>query len=154
MQDKIPIELSKYFKNGKDQFNEKYKDTINEYFRKYLNYSLKDRLFYNVEIKDQYANKHYLPYFLSTITLPEKKFTFKDIEINPYFFDCNLTSLDEIAHFVRCFPFSSSSEINNDVWTSPDLMIKLRKGSIEEHSLLMASLMLGLKRKNTNKKNY
>ena len=144
--DKIPIELSKYFQRGNDPFNKEFKNKINATFLKYSNYPCKDRMFTNLTPQDQYTNKHLLPYFLCPLSVPEKKYTRKDIETNPNFFDCNINTLYEAAHYARCFPYPQ--DLKNDIWSSPDFMLKLRKGNVEEHAILMACLMLGIKKKN------
>jgi len=145
--DKIPAELSKYFPRGEDRYlNKDFKNKIHSIFRKYSNYNYKDRMFFNLTPQDQYTNLHLLTYYITPITVPEKKYSKKDIETNPNFFDCNITTLDEVAHFVRCFPFPS--DLKNDIWSSPDFMLKLRKGNVEEHAILMACLMCGLKKTN------
>lgn len=71
---------------------------------------------------------------------------------NPNFFDCNMTTIDEIAHYARCFPYSSDNK--NDVWASPDFMLKIRKGGIEDHAILMACMMMGLKKTKSMIKYY
>ena len=151
--DKVPLELNKYFPKGKDVFfNKEFKSKIYETFLKYSNYPCKDRMFTNLTPQDQYTNTHLLPYFLSPITVPEKKYARKDIETDPNFFDCNITTLYEAAHYARCFPFPQ--DLKNDIWSSPDFMLKLRKGNVEEHAILMACLMLGLKKRNVVGKGY
>ena len=151
MRDKVPQELQKYFPHGEDKyFNRKFKENIEEIFKKYSNYSTKDRLFFNVMPQDQYTNKHLLPYYLCPITVPEKKYSQKDIETNPNFYDCNIKTLENVAHYVRCFTYPS--ELRNDIWSSPDFMLKVRKGNVEEHAILMACLMMGLKKINPENK--
>ena len=146
MGDKIPVELGYNLKNTKetDMFYEMFKKSIVDAFRQYVNYSYKDRSFLEVYQMDQYKNNHLLPYYLSSISLPIKNFTISEVEFNPLFHNYNLTTLDEIAHFVRCFPINL--EQTENVWSSPDYVIKIRKGSLEDHSILMACLMLGLKK--------
>lgn len=146
MGDKIPLELSYALKNTKetDEFYDRYKKRIAEVFRQYVNYSFKERSFFEVYQMDQYKNVHLVPYYLSAISLPMKNFTKSDRENNPFFHDYNMTTLDEIAHFVRCFPINLDSK--GDVWSSPDYVVKVRKGGLEDHAILMACLMLGLKK--------
>ncbi|MCQ2815995.1 MAG: C2 domain-containing protein [archaeon] len=151
--DKVPSELQKYFPQNQDLiFSKEFKNKIHGTFLKYSNYPYKERMFFNVNPQDQYTNNHLLPYYLCPISIPEKKYSRKDLETNPNFFDCNLNTLDEICHFVRCFPFPQ--ELKNDIWSSPDFMLKLRKGNVEEHAILMACLMLGLKYKPKIGKGY
>ena len=152
MRDKIPLELQKFFPaSGKeDRFSKNFNQRIREIFKKYSNYSHKDRLFTNFRPQDQYTNVHLLPYYLCPITVPEKKYSRKDIESNPNFFDSNIKTLENVAHYVRCFTFPS--DLRNDIWSSPDFMLKRRKGNVEEHAILMACLMMGLKKLDPNKK--
>lgn len=130
--------------NGKDFFNERFKKIIPQIFVKYTNYSYKERLFLETKAMDQYKNMHLFPYYLSLITLPDKTYSQEDIIRNPNFWDCNLRTLDEIAHYTRCFPFSFEGK--DDIWTSPDFLLKIRKGGVDDHAILMACLMMGLKK--------
>jgi hypothetical protein len=151
--DKVPIELQQYFENGNDILLETlFKRTITNIFMKYSNYSYKDRCFLLTKQIDQYKNSHLLPYFLSQITLPEKLYSKDDVLKNPNFFDCNLHSLDEVAHYTRCYAFPTDNKA--DVWTSPDFMLKIRKGDIDDHAILMASMMMGLKKSKSKIKSY
>jgi len=125
-----------------------YRNRIVETFSKYTNYSYKIRLFNNLVVQDQYTNNHLLPYYLCLITPPEKIYPPDEEGKNPNFFDCNLRSLDEIAHYIRCFPYSPAAEARTDIWTSPDFLLKVRKGDVEDHSILMACLMMGIRKGN------
>ena len=59
--------------------------------------------------------------------------------------------MKEVAHFVRCIPFRRSQEYFSadssvsQVWAPPDFLLSLRRGSIEEHALLLASMFRGVK---------
>ncbi len=63
----------------------------------------------------------------------------------------NLETLDEIAHFTRCFIFSNDK---NDIWMSPDNMLRNKKGNLQDHAIFMASLMMGLKKTKSNRIKY
>jgi hypothetical protein len=144
--DKIPMELVPTFdKHGREYFTDRLKKDISKIFSKYTNYSFKERMFYNVKPMDQYKNYHLLPYYLSLISMPEKIYSIDDREKDANFFDCNLRTLDEIAHYIRCIPYSAADS-SNEIWASPDFTLKVRKGSVEDHAILMASLMMGLKK--------
>lgn len=154
--DKIPVELDHLWnhKKKKNDFFAHYKRIVTKDFSKQSSYSFKERLFFELTKKDQYENDHFLPYFLSVITVPEKKFSKEEIEKNRNFFDCNIKTLDEAAHYVRCFPFCAEK---GDVTVTPDFLLKTRKGDLDDHAILMACLMMGLKKENfeskRNKKN-
>jgi hypothetical protein len=150
--DKIPIQLEQYFKFGKDLlFQDEFIRIIPNIFKKYTNIPYKERLFLQFYQVDQYNNSHLLPYYLSPISFERKEFSIDDISRNPNFFDYNLETLDEIAHYTRCFIFSNDK---NDIWMSPDNMLKNKKGNIQDHAIFMASLMMGLKKTKTNRIKY
>lgn len=151
--DKIPMELQPFFEGGRDIFLDRLKRDIQKVFSKYTHYFYKERMFTEVKPSDQYKNLHLLPYYLSLITMPEKIYSREDMTKDPNFFDCNLSTLDEIAHYVRCFPYSSESG-TNEVWSSPDFTMKIRKGGVEDHAILMACLMMGLKKTKSRIKYY
>ena len=54
-----------------------------------------------------------------------------------------IRTLGEVAHFVRCIPFKNH-EVSM-VWSSPDFLLTMRIGSIDEHALLMASMFRAVK---------
>ena len=82
--DKIPLELQKYFPQGKDAFFSKgYESRIHNVFLKYSNYSYKERTFFRLHPQDQYTNLHLLTHFLSPITVTEKKYSKEDKDTNP-----------------------------------------------------------------------
>ncbi len=145
--DKIPTALIPFMEKEKEKgkkFVDEAKEKIERLFASYTSYAWKERLFFNLQPMDQYKNKHFLPYYLSMITMPRKMFSKEEELKDPNFFDCNLSSLDEIAHYVRCIPFNLMEQVN-EVWASPEFTLKLRKGGLEDHAILMASLMMGLK---------
>jgi hypothetical protein len=88
---------------------------------------------------DQYKDKHYPMKYISQITSPD----LLDLEyIDPEDINSeekNILSAPQIAHFVRCIPFRTSED-SFDTWSSPDFLLSLKKGSIVDHALLMASL--------------
>ncbi len=149
--DKIPIELDSFWnhKKNKNEFFSYYKRAIIKDFSRQSSYSYKERLFFDLTKKDQYENEHFLPYFLSTITVPEKKFSKEEREKNKNFFDCNISTLDEAAHYVRNIPFGVEK---GDVTVSPDFLLKTRKGDLDDHAILMACMMMGIKKEIFSKK--
>lgn len=56
-------------------------------------------------------------------------------------------SLQSISHWVSLIPYSQNS--NSDIWTSPEFLMTMGKGDIEEHSLMLACLFLGFKEPST-----
>lgn len=149
--DKIPIELDVYWnhKKKKNEFLKSFKRSITKDFSSQTNYSFQDRVFFEVFKKDQYENNHLICYFLSPISIPEKKFSKDEIEKNRNFFDCNMKTLDEVAHYVRNFTFGTEKE---EVSVTPDFLLKTRKGDLDDHAILMACLMMGLKKDSGKKK--
>jgi len=148
-EDKVPHEFSQYIKKSKNYFQEKFQNNLSKKMSQNNTYNFKERCFNEkyLLVQDQYKNRHYLPYYLSLITPPETIFSKEDRENNKNFHDCNLTTLDEVAHYVHCFPYQL--EAQNQVWVSPDFLLKTRKGDVEDHAILCACLMMGLgERKN------
>ena len=96
--------------------------------------------------------KQYLPYYLNAITLPT--FTNNNNK-HKYNIDLSLNSIDAIAHYVRCFPFSLQEQfqVDSNVYiikdneiecSNPNYMFKCNKGNEIEHAILMACLIIGL----------
>ena len=54
--------------------------------------------------------------------------------------------MSEVAHLIRCIPFKNYENIK--IWSSPDFLLTLRIGSIDEHVLLMASMFSAIKYEN------
>ncbi|CAK92928.1 unnamed protein product (macronuclear) [Paramecium tetraurelia] len=57
-----------------------------------------------------------------------------------------MKNLHEMCHFVRNIPFIQDSSSANDVWRSPDFLLKIRKGFIQDHAILGACLFMGFER--------
>jgi hypothetical protein len=131
-----------------DKFEVYFSRNIKQTFSKYTNYPYTERLFGYLKPVDQYKNTHLLPYFLSNITAPRKEYSRDDREKNANFFDCNMNTLDEIAHYVRCFPYAIDEKA--DIWATPDFTLKIRKGGVSEHAILMASMMMGINKREQN----
>ncbi len=52
-----------------------------------------------------------------------------------------------MAHFVRLIPFDVSTKKDNSIWISPDFTLKLKRGTILDHAILMACLFMGCNEK-------
>lgn len=81
-----------------------------------------------------------LPLFLSKITPPDSSIIEFDADGN---LKRGIRTLPEVAHFVRCIPYKNHEYPN--VWSSPDFLLTIKIGSIEEHALLMASMFRAVK---------
>ena len=82
-----------------------------------------------------------MPLFVNKMTFPKPPKTKKNdlmgennIEYLP------IETLNQIAYFSSLIPFSSSS---NDIWSSPEFLVRMAKGEVEDHALLMANLFMG-----------
>ncbi|CEL97888.1 unnamed protein product [Vitrella brassicaformis CCMP3155] len=49
-----------------------------------------------------------------------------------------------VNRFVRCIPFCEGSRAKDEFWTTPDFLVNLMKGPAMDHTLLHASLLLGI----------
>ena len=87
--------------------------------------------------------KHLLPLFLSKITPPDSSIIeFENGELRR-----GIRTLGEVAHFVRCIPFKFTE--NDKIWSSPDFLLSIKIGTLEEHALLMASMFRAVKYEST-----
>lgn len=80
--------------------------------------------------------------FLSKITPPDSTYIEFDALENGDLLR-GIRTLGEVAHFVRCIPFKNHE--NQNIWSSPDFLLTMRVGSIDEHALLMASMFRAVK---------
>lgn len=97
---------------------------------------------------DQYRQKHLLPFFVSKITPPDSNNLIigKDGTLVR-----GIRTMSEVAHFVRCIPFRAQSEYQMDrVWASPDFVLTMRLGTVEEHALLLGSMLRGVKHEDSS----
>eukprot|EP00742_Colponemidia_sp_Colp-10_P006244 GILJ01006691.1.p1 GENE.GILJ01006691.1~~GILJ01006691.1.p1 ORF type:complete len:1125 (+),score=212.68 GILJ01006691.1:105-3479(+) len=82
---------------------------------------------------DQNKEKHFLPLFLTAITPPKQ-----------------LNTTKKLLHFVSCMAFEGDKK-NKDpgmaTWNPPDYFVTARKGGPEEHSVLLGSMLLGMRQK-------
>jgi len=78
--------------------------------------------------------------FLSKITPPDSNLV--EFEDNGSL-KRGVRTLGEVAHFVRCIPYKNH-EIPK-IWSSPDFLLSMKIGSVEEHALLMASMFRAVK---------
>eukprot|EP00347_Sterkiella_histriomuscorum_P007723 403347806 len=137
-EDTLPPDLEHGIRSQKYQI--RFKQIIQKNFP--FDYYLNDRQFDNLTYTDQYKSKHLLPMFLSKITPPDS--TYIDFDSNESgSLIRGIRTLGEVAHFVRCIPFKNH-EVQN-IWSSPDFLLTMRIGSIDEHALLMASMFRAVK---------
>ena len=99
---------------------------------------------------DEYNREHLLPLFLSKMKYPNKdkreakksgsetSQTQDDEEIISYL---PIEKPEHIAYFVSSIPFDPSA--HSEIWASPDFLIAMGKGDIEEHALLLGNLLMG-----------
>mmetsp|Transcript_7155 Transcript_7155/g.13106 ORF Transcript_7155/g.13106 Transcript_7155/m.13106 type:complete len:873 (+) Transcript_7155:138-2756(+) len=117
--------------------------------------------------KDERSREHFLPFYLCKMSLPDlpskkldlrkrlkkavKKITEKPNEDEwdedklkqekiRYF---NTNSLKAISHWVSLIPYSQNA--SSDIWTSPEFLMAMGKGDVEEHALILTCLFLGFR---------
>ena len=128
-------------------------------------YPVDERRFDNLYFSDQYKQKHLLPLFLSKITPPDsnlinfvqvkganaEKAEASEEEAEPHAMELvrGIRTLSEVAHFVRCVAFKNQDYQRDRIWSSPDFVLTLRLGSVEEHALLLASMFRAVKYETT-----
>ncbi len=84
-----------------------------------------------------------MPLFLSKITPPDSNV----IEFNEMGIRRGIRTLGEVAHFVRSIPYKTHEK--PEIWSSPDFLLTIRVGTIDEHALLMASMFRAVKYETT-----
>mmetsp|Transcript_6840 Transcript_6840/g.864 ORF Transcript_6840/g.864 Transcript_6840/m.864 type:complete len:109 (-) Transcript_6840:1254-1580(-) len=54
-------------------------------------------------------------------------------------------TFDHLIHYISLIPFSTGSTSVNDIWSSPEFLMQMGKGEVEEHVLLLTNLFMGIK---------
>ena len=80
---------------------------------------------------------------MSKITPPDTNF----LDFNDTGLRRGIRTLGEIAHYVRCIPFKVNENLK--IWASPDFLLTIRVGAVDEHTLLMASMFMATKYEST-----
>ena len=114
-----------------------------------------ERRFDQLYASDQYRQRHLLPFFLSVITPPDSNQLtgVRNPDTGILELPKGIRTLQEVAHFVRCLPFRGSQDYfstsaeagDQSVWASADFVLALRRASLEEHAILMASMFRAVK---------
>ena len=95
--------------------------------------------FFSIEQRDEYDRQHFLPLFLCKMTYPlppEGKQPQEHAAIDYL----KVETFPQLAYYVSLIPFSGTE---NDIWSSPDFLVQMGKGEVEDHSILMANLFMG-----------
>jgi len=99
---------------------------------------------------DEYNREHLLPLYLTKMKYPNrKKFepkkasadTSKVVDEEEIISYLPIEKPEHIAYFVSSIPFDPNE--HNEIWASPDFLVAMGKGDIEEHALLLANLLMG-----------
>lgn len=94
--------------------------------------------FKNVFIKNQSGDFH----FLCTYLLPANVNSLKGQKGSTN--NClQMDSFDSIFHFVNCIQYES--KVTKEILLSPDFLLSQNKGDLNDHSILLACLFMGLK---------
>lgn len=85
------------------------------------------------QYQDMKGSKMPMPYLISSLALP-----------------ASLGAPGQVLHWVRCLEFTLSSKQKNkghiDKWQSPDTTLAMRKGSVQDHAVLLCCALLGLRK--------
>ncbi|EGR30333.1 hypothetical protein IMG5_134820 [Ichthyophthirius multifiliis] len=137
--DQYPYELKDLMKIPHNDYtkNVLYKQWDSDIKKAFQNWNLQKNewtIFKNVFVKDHYGRIHFISKFIERFQLSKSKDPDmqKDLEIQDYY----LETLQDLAHYVRCIPYTDI--YSNDVWFSSDFFLSLKRGSIIDHALLMA----------------
>ncbi|CAK60259.1 unnamed protein product (macronuclear) [Paramecium tetraurelia] len=101
--------------------------------------------FKNIFVRDQFNYYHLVCKYLEKFYIKfQSEEATNELFANPK--DIRMKNLHEMCHFVRNIPFIQDSFSRNDVWRSPDFLLKIRKGFIHDHAILGACLFMGFER--------
>ena len=141
-------------------FLQKYNQVIARNFPEDYDMS-EERRFDQLYASDQYRQRHLLPFFLSLITPPDSNQLtgVRNPDTGILELPKGIRTLQEVAHFVRCLPFRGSQDYfstsaeagDQSVWASADFVLALRRASLEEHAILMASMFRAVKFEDNSK---
>jgi hypothetical protein len=119
------------------------------------------RRFFKYSESDERGHDHFLPFYLCKMSLPDiptDKFLKKFRQLKQKFQEeideeklrqerikyLPTRSLKAIAHWTSLVPFAQNAF--SDVWTSPEFLMRMGKGDVEEHALMLACLFLGYRK--------
>ncbi|KAJ5074351.1 centrosomal protein of 76 kda [Anaeramoeba ignava] len=113
----------------KTPLEEKYRKREQEW-KKFIPKTHLEAVEYPISGTDENFCEHFIPTYMQPILLPHE-----------------LRDKQEIIRTVKCIPFENDEETFNgrdDVWCSPNFFLDLKKGSAEEHAMLIVNMLLGL----------
>lgn len=94
------------------------------------------------EAKDEHDKQRFLPLYLSKLGYPNpSKVLMSSVEDLPIDY-LPVETCSENAYFASLIPFSSSQ---NDIWTSPEFLIHMKKGESDDHGIFLACLLMSVK---------
>jgi C2 domain len=99
------------------------------------------RLFFYM-MKDENDKERFLPMFISKLGYPNPSKSIKnnlDDEVPINYLSVN--TIAEHSYYCSLIPFSIQS---NNIWCSPHFLIHMKKGEIEDHAILAASLFMSI----------
>ncbi|KAJ5074038.1 centrosomal protein of 76 kda [Anaeramoeba ignava] len=85
---------------------------------------------YLIKGADENNNDHFIPTYMTKVNVPE-----------------DLRSINEILRTIKAFPFENDETTfqgRQDVWCTQNFFLGIRKGSAEEHAMLLVNILLGL----------
>lgn len=114
-----------------DKWDEKWPPFVDAYQAWYPDSPTNRR--FPCQFQDMRGAKLPLPYLISALALP-----------------ASLGSPGQVLHWVRCLEFNISSKQKNkgsiDKWQAPDTTLAMRKGSVQDHAVLLCCALLGLRK--------
>ncbi|CAD8197148.1 unnamed protein product [Paramecium octaurelia] len=149
--DIYPYQISDQLQVQKNhEENEEYKAWEKHVRDNFSQFSLDNNTAFNIFFKsifvrDQFNYNHLVCKYLEKFYIKfQSEEATNELFANPK--DIRIKNLHEMCHFVRNIPFISDSFSKNDVWRSPDFLLKIRKGFIHDHAILGACLFMGFER--------
>lgn len=101
---------------------------------------------YEVFKIDQFAESHFISSFIGKLSMPLTSDDLKPNGNSDFGYVHNpvkLQTMTEIAHWVKCIPYVVDKFAN--AWKPPSFIAQLKKGDEFDHSIMLASLFMGVK---------
>lgn len=135
----LPKEIANEFPEGYEKFREQWDENA-KFMRESFPEETQRNFLY--EMHDESDERRFVPTFLSKIGYPNPSrlqlANAQEISVD-YF---AVETLKQRAYFVSLIPFTNAQ---NDIWSSPEFLIQMKKGESEDHSIFLACLLTSSK---------
>ena len=99
------------------------------------------------EAKDEKDIEQFLPMFISKVGYPNPS---NKVLSNAEKYPIDYFAIHTLAHSAYYTSLIPYTGIPNSIWTSPEFLIHMKKGEVEDHSIFLACLMMNVKYENSD----